>query len=95
LNVIHDSGTRHFFHCPGCGCAHAVDGGWTYNGDPVRPTFSPSVLAWTETTRCHSFVTDGRISFLGDSTHAFAGQTVTLPPWRGFDAAANDAGEKR
>ena len=29
--------------------------------------------------RCHSFVTDGRIQFLGDCTHALAGQTVDLP----------------
>lgn len=28
---------------------------------------------------CHSFVTDGQIQFLGDSTHALAGQTVPLP----------------
>lgn len=30
---------------------------------------------------CHSFVTDGRIQFLGDCTHALAGQTVDLPSW--------------
>lgn len=28
---------------------------------------------------CHSFVTDGRIQFLADCTHALAGQTVPLP----------------
>lgn len=28
---------------------------------------------------CHSFVTDGRIQFLSDCTHALAGQTVDLP----------------
>jgi hypothetical protein len=27
---------------------------------------------------CHSFVTDGQIQFLDDSTHALAGQTVPL-----------------
>lgn len=32
---------------------------------------------------CHSFVTDGRIQFLSDCTHALAGQTVNLPA---FDA---------
>lgn len=32
---------------------------------------------------CHSFVTDGRIQFLGDCTHHLAGQTVDLPPWPG------------
>ena len=30
---------------------------------------------------CHSFVTDGRIEFLGDCTHAMAGQTVDLADW--------------
>lgn len=30
---------------------------------------------------CHSFVTDGRIQFLADSTHELAGQTVDLPDW--------------
>jgi hypothetical protein len=32
-------------------------------------------------TCCHSFVTDGRIQFLSDCTHALAGQTVELPDW--------------
>lgn len=31
-------------------------------------------------TACHSFVRDGRIEFLGDCTHALAGQTVPLAP---------------
>lgn len=35
----------------------------------------------TTTPRCHSFVTEGRIQFLGDSTHPLAGQTVDLPAW--------------
>jgi hypothetical protein len=32
---------------------------------------------------CHSFVTDGRIQFLSDCTHALAGQTVDLPDYPG------------
>lgn len=31
--------------------------------------------------RCHSFITDGRIQFLADSSHALAGQTVDLPEY--------------
>jgi len=27
---------------------------------------------------CHSFITDGKIAFLGDCTHPFAGQTLNL-----------------
>lgn len=29
--------------------------------------------------QCHSFVTDGKIQFLSDCSHALAGQTVELP----------------
>ena len=38
-------------------------------------------------TVCHSFVTDGRIQFLDDCTHALAGQTVDLPD---FDQELKD-----
>lgn len=34
----------------------------------------------TMSPRCHSFVRNGHIEFLSDSTHALAGQTVALPP---------------
>lgn len=36
---------------------------------------------------CHTFVTDGRIQFLDDCTHALRGQTVDLPD---FPARAHD-----
>jgi hypothetical protein len=58
---------------------------WEFNGDLERPTLSPSILAradWGPERRpmvCHSFVRDGRIEFLSDCTHAFAGKTVDLP----------------
>ncbi|MFD1952110.1 DUF6527 family protein [Sphingomonas arantia] len=85
------------FWCPGCDGAHQVfvgEGGgprWGWNGDAVRPTFTPSILvgyngsdagvdgAPPET--CHSFVVDGRIQFLSDCTHALTGQTVDIPEW--------------
>jgi hypothetical protein len=96
-------GDRVLFWCPGCDDAHAIGygpGGWTWNGDLEKPTFTPSVkvtgtqwapgegfhkpqhhVAAGKPIVCHSFVTDGRISFLGDSTHTLAGQTVDLPEW--------------
>ena len=82
-DVIHVSGNRPTFHCPGCGYAHQVDATWTFNGDLTHPTIRPSILA-LGALRCHSFVTEGRIEFLPDSTHALAGQTVPLPSWNGF-----------
>lgn len=76
------------FWCPGCDGAHAIDTRWTFNGDKDRPTFRASVLVYEHRNdsgyyqpRCHSFVTDGRIEFLGDSTHALSGKTVDLPEW--------------
>ena len=69
--------------CPGCECAHGYDSRWQFNGDLNRPTFTPSYVVRSSNdqgdTVCHSFVTDGRIQFLGDCTHALAGQTVDLP----------------
>lgn len=83
---------RLMFRCPGCDAAHAVHIGsspgphWSYNGNPNKPTFTPSILVnpGEETTGvpvCHSLVTDGRIKFMSDSTHHLAGQTVDIPPW--------------
>ena len=80
--------------CPGCGHAHAIDiPRWTFNGDYDSPTFSPSLnishpaMKDGEETddipayRCHSIVTDGKIQFLGDCTHALSGKTIELPEW--------------
>lgn len=96
-------GERLHFWCPGCDDVHGItygEGQWTWDGDLVNPTITPSILVggvqWApefsfhrknhsvdvgERTTCHSFVTDGRIQFLDDCTHALAGQTVDLPEW--------------
>lgn len=68
---------------------------WTFNRNLGRPTFQPSMLVtwggWENKDSngrlisnvpkgvCHSFVTDGKIQFLNDCTHALKGQTVDLP----------------
>jgi hypothetical protein len=117
--LYHHDGGDVSFKCPGCGYAHTVYLGvgegprWSYNGNPEKPTFAPSILVrgirldMTDAEHaaydlafekcgytsailndprfasvCHSFVTDGRIQFLSDCTHALAGQTVDLPPWK-------------
>lgn len=78
----------YWFWCPGCEQAHryAVGTGegprWTFNGDMDKPTFTPSLglnMSRPE-SRCHLFVTDGRIQFLPDSYHKLAGQTVDMVP---------------
>lgn len=80
----------HIFFCEGCGCGHGFNVNpafgeplWTWNNNPERPTIQPSLLvnvggANPNAPICHSFVTDGRIQYLSDSTHHLAGQTVEL-----------------
>lgn len=81
------------FYCPGCETYHAIKVGtgegprWTFNGNNDYPTFKPSVsVKWPDPDNpprpmavCHSWITDGRIQFLKDSTHKLAGKTVPLP----------------
>jgi hypothetical protein len=86
------------WHCPGCDAPHQCDDRWSFNGDHERPTFGPvppapncSVLVTTYhfegearvDDRCHSHVTDGRVTYTEapDTTHALAGQTVEIPDW--------------
>ena len=85
----------HMIECPACGFGHLFSNkagekihpkgcSWDFNGDTEKPTFTPSMLSTTPDGHggkkiCHSFVTDGKIKFLGDCTHKLAGQTVDLP----------------
>jgi len=77
------------FYCPGCEMVHAINTHptiqWTYNNNPEKPTFSPSILVTLDYPEekfiCHSFVTDGNIQFLSDCTHKLKSQTVPLPQW--------------
>ena len=85
------SHTKFGFYCLGCKSLHllrirpAPSPSWEFNGNLDRPTFRPSVLINLPgdedfpTEVCHSFVTDGSIQYLSDSTHEFSGQTILLP----------------
>jgi len=83
------SGGVVMIHCPGCGYGHAfgVEAPaktiWTWNGSTDKPTFSPSMLVNSDDpkARCHSFVTDGKIRFLGDCFHDMKNTTVPLGRW--------------
>lgn len=78
-----------WFECPGCKMTHAmyVEGAqhpvWEFNGNLEKPTLRPSLLSQFtykgQPVVCHSFVTDGQIQFLSDSTHDLSGKTVDLP----------------
>ncbi len=78
----YEGGKQLWFYCPGCKCSHAFTlPNWTWNGSLEKPTFSPSLLCngHDPSSRCHSFVKDGRIQFLEDCHHHLAGKTVDVP----------------
>lgn len=96
---VDDHGVKYdalVFVCPGC----ALDGStglhmlpvnttehspsWTWDGNLDAPTLSPSILTHRLAGPCHSFLRSGVFEFLGDCTHALAGQNVPmgeLPAW--------------
>lgn len=60
---------------------------WGFNGDLDNPTVIGSILVmphkgtpgvFKDTIRCHSIITNGMISFCGDSEHEFKDKTVSL-----------------
>ena len=68
------------------------DGRWQFNGDYRRPTFTPSVnetwgkrgqstadfKADPNPRRSHLHIRDGRVEYLSDCTHPYAGTTHDL-----------------
>jgi hypothetical protein len=82
---------KYLIFCPGCSCCHGWNDRWGFDGNLDSPTVSPSLLVThlpnyennqlMHNGVCHSFIRNGNISFLSDSTHKLAGQTVKLEPW--------------
>lgn len=76
-----------YFHCPGCNMLHpyrvkgeAPNPIWTFNGNFEKPTFTPSLLVFKDDpgSRCHLFMTDGKLQYCSDSWHDLAGTTVAM-----------------
>lgn len=71
-------------------CTVSDRASWTWDGNLEAPTLSPSILSRNNYYTgpdtpprefvCHSFLKNGMFEFLGDCTHALAGQTVPIPP---------------
>lgn len=92
LDVIDDSHNSLSFiaYCPGCKMLHVITANpeamikWDWNGDRLKPTFSPSLLVRYTVPAgdvvCHSFIRNGQWQFLSDCTHSLAGQTVNMLP---------------
>lgn len=73
------SGDMIEFYCEGCERTHVINNTWSFNGDNENPTFRPSVLAQhNQTDKCHSFIENGVIRYLGDSYHGLKNTSRTL-----------------
>jgi predicted RNA-binding Zn-ribbon protein involved in translation (DUF1610 family) len=59
----------------------------TYNAKQIEKGEEPAPF---ECRRCHSFVREGKIEFLSDSSHALAGQTVEIPDWDEVEGEKQD-----
>lgn len=102
---LHDYGNGDLgFHCPGCGSGHSFRVSadfslpqWMWNGSMDNPTFTPSLLINQGDTasRCHSYVTDGKIRFLSDCWHSLKGQQVELPDWDAVTELSSQQGNER
>lgn len=85
---------RLMFWCPGCHALHGYvlgkpshPGGpcWSFDGNLEAPSLTPSLFMNAGMGNpvqpvCHLYLTAGKLHFIGDCTHALAGQTVDLPP---------------
>lgn len=82
-----DPSRYYVWHCPGCEELHQIKvPHWTFNEDLDKPDFEPSYLVFELVVdgrrlhhRCHSYIKNGQMRFLGDCTHKLAGQTVEIP----------------
>lgn len=84
---------QYLYMCKGCGYEHAfslnTEGGHhSFNKDLDNPTVNPSLVQnFTPGMMCHSFIKEGKIQYLNDCWHEFAGQTIELPDeseWKKF-----------
>ncbi len=74
-------GAYYYFFCPACNSNHKFEvrvGHWSFNGNMEKPSFEPSLNLLLHGGRCHLFVKDGRIQYLGDCKHDLAGQSVEM-----------------
>lgn len=98
IEIQGDVEGEYMIWCEGCQCGHRVStvrpnsagGLWTFNGNVEHPTFAPSLLVRYKDSEgrvrkvCHSYVRDGKIQYLPDSTHQLAGQTLELKDINAF-----------
>ena len=66
-------------YCVACSCYHTYTDEWHFNGNVIKPTFSPSLKFQLGDRCCHFNVKDGRIKYSHDCSHKYKNQDIELP----------------
>jgi hypothetical protein len=73
------------FWCPGCERYHGIDPKkWKITVVEGLPTVQPSILGeyynwkYKKEIRCHSYIKNGKIQYLGDCGHNLKNRTVNM-----------------
>ena len=84
---LHKFENRYNFFCPGCKGIHTINDSWNINTEAmtIKPSIPVTVPNHPELSRCHSFITNGEIRFLGDCPHELKNKTVPLPEFEMWD----------
>ena len=103
LTNTHSGAISYWFFCLGCDThhsyqthrgtgEHAHGPEWEFNGNDLKPSFTPSLLVNGVSPvaevvkrgghRCHLYVTLGMVKYLGDCSHELKNKTVPISPPR-------------
>lgn len=67
------------FWCDACDTHHWFNENWNWNGSETKPTVTPSILVNKDGPgRCHLNITDGKLCYYDDCSHAKSGMTVEM-----------------
>ena len=74
---------RYLFECPACECCHYINDTWNMTGPEDKITVRPSIFVNRgrinpESHACHLYIADGKIQYLDDCSHEYAGKTVEM-----------------
>lgn len=83
MAIVHKgTGDVYFIFCPACKRVHKFDATWGFNGDMNKPSLHHSILCHNGNGvppyKCHSIITNGRITYCDDCTHDLKNQTLDL-----------------
>jgi len=80
---VNNTSIRWLFECLACSCCHYINHTWTITGPEDSLTVTPSIFVNKDRVNpdahaCHLFIRDGKIQYLEDCSHEYAGKTIEM-----------------